>query len=413
MEGGYVNNNNNIGGCGFSSTVQFHSSGGGGGGGDSSEEELSVLPRHTKVVVTGNNRTKSVLVGLQGVVKKAVGLGGWHWLVLTNGIEVKLQRNALSVIEAPTGNEDDDDLEFENGLWNNGSDLVTGSSHNKTASRSLSCDSQPKSSFTTSRGSVKVDLSKLEMAALRRYWRHFNLAGAIPNPSKEQLVDIVQRHFMSQTLDELQVIVGFAQAAKKLKMDIANAIGLALAEKHLAARYNKPDAEIVDHYTYCILGDGCQMEGIANEACSLAGHWGLGKLIAFYDNHISIDGDSVTQRSPSLRMTVQADGICGLSKAERKAYAPPADNFRGCYKWLSHRTTGGGDGCKPCCLRVKKDRGPCTRNCFDRAEIARTRCFATGHPKRTGPWSGISEVLQNLFDLDQFPLLLELTHNFQ
>lgn len=50
--------------------------------GDSSEEELSVLPRHTKVVVTGNNRTKSVLVGLQGVVKKAVGLGGWHWLVI-------------------------------------------------------------------------------------------------------------------------------------------------------------------------------------------------------------------------------------------------------------------------------------------------------------------------------------------
>ena len=49
--------------------------------GDSSEEELSVLPRHTKVVVTGNNRTKSVLVGLHGVVKKAVGLGGWHWLV--------------------------------------------------------------------------------------------------------------------------------------------------------------------------------------------------------------------------------------------------------------------------------------------------------------------------------------------
>lgn len=53
-------------------------------GGDSSEEELSVLPRHTKVVVTGNNRTKSVLVGLQGVVKKAVGLGGWHWLVSFN-----------------------------------------------------------------------------------------------------------------------------------------------------------------------------------------------------------------------------------------------------------------------------------------------------------------------------------------
>lgn len=53
---------------------------------ESGDEELSVLPRHTKVIVTGNNRTKSVLVGLQGVVKKAVGLGGWHWLVKTNTI---------------------------------------------------------------------------------------------------------------------------------------------------------------------------------------------------------------------------------------------------------------------------------------------------------------------------------------
>ncbi|KAF5942884.1 hypothetical protein HYC85_020526 [Camellia sinensis] len=198
--------------------------------GDSSEEELSVLPRHTKVVVTGNNRTKSVLVGLQGVVKKAVGLGGWHWLVLTNGIEVKLQRNALSVIEAPTGNEEDDDLEFENVHWN-GSDMASddtqkshrsrhrihkssGSSH-RAMSRSLSCDSQSKGICMYS--SRKVDLSKLEMTALWRYWRHFNLVDAIPNPSKEQLIDVVQRHFMSQQLDELQVIVGFVQSAKRLK----------------------------------------------------------------------------------------------------------------------------------------------------------------------------------------------------
>ncbi|XP_021748830.1 transketolase, chloroplastic-like [Chenopodium quinoa] len=78
-----------------------------------------------------------------------------------------------------------------------------------------------------------------------------------------------------------------------LGQGIANAVGLALAEKHLAARFNKPDMEIVDHYTYAILGDGCQMEGVSQEACSLAGHWGLGKLIAFYDdNHISIDGST-------------------------------------------------------------------------------------------------------------------------
>ncbi|XP_010692960.2 transketolase, chloroplastic [Beta vulgaris subsp. vulgaris] len=78
-----------------------------------------------------------------------------------------------------------------------------------------------------------------------------------------------------------------------LGQGIANAVGLALAEKHLAARFNKPGAEIVDHYTYAIIGDGCQMEGVSQEACSLAGHWGLGKLIAFYDdNHISIDGNT-------------------------------------------------------------------------------------------------------------------------
>ncbi|KAF8406389.1 hypothetical protein HHK36_008476 [Tetracentron sinense] len=205
--------------------------------GESSEEELSVLPRHTKVVVTGNNRTKSVLVGLQGVVKKAVGLGGWHWLVLTNGIEVKLQRNALSVIEAPTGLEKDDDLECDNIQWH-GSDITSddsqkyrrardrphksaGSSH-RTMSRSLSYDSQSKGSVSPGRGFLKVDLSKLEMTALRRYWRHFNLVDAIPNPSKEQLIDVVKRHFMSQQLDELQVIAGFVQAAKRLKPSATN-----------------------------------------------------------------------------------------------------------------------------------------------------------------------------------------------
>ncbi|KAE9609402.1 hypothetical protein Lal_00020073 [Lupinus albus] len=197
--------------------------------GDSSEEELSVLPRHTKVVVTGNNRTKSVLVGLQGVVKKAVGLGGWHWLVLTNGIEVKLQRNALSVIEAPTGNEEEDDLEFEHVRWN-GSDMASDDTHkshksrhrmhrslgSSPKSRSFSGDSQSKGSISMPHGST-VDLGKLEIAALWRYWRHFKLVIAVPNPSKEQLVDVVQRHFMSQQMDELQVIVGFVQAAKRLK----------------------------------------------------------------------------------------------------------------------------------------------------------------------------------------------------
>lgn len=78
-----------------------------------------------------------------------------------------------------------------------------------------------------------------------------------------------------------------------LGQGIANGVGIAMAEAHLAATFNKPDFPIIDHYTYVILGDGCNMEGVASEACSLAGHLGLGKLIALYDdNHISIEGST-------------------------------------------------------------------------------------------------------------------------
>ena len=89
------------------------------------------------------------------------------------------------------------------------------------------------------------------------------------------------------------ITAGVEVTTGPLGQGIANGVGLAMAEAHLAAMYNKPDAKIVDHYTYCILGDGCNMEGISGEACSFAGHQGLGKLIALYDdNHISIDGST-------------------------------------------------------------------------------------------------------------------------
>ncbi|KAL0408175.1 UNVERIFIED_CONTAM: hypothetical protein Sradi_1751900 [Sesamum radiatum] len=299
---------------------------------ESGDEELSVLPRHTKVIVTGNNRTKSVLVGLQGVVKKAVGLGGWHWLVLKNGVEVKLQRNALSVLEPPTGNEEDDDYNFDDSSsvsdigekdhhrisgfhfskisksrvrygrpWSSsastksinrsscrevhsncdaaqmvlkngvevklqrnalsvlepptgneedddydfddsssGSDICEKDHHRFSSGFQFSKISKPRVRYSrpwlpsVSTKSInrsgcrevqskchttqpRVNLAKLGTGSLWRYWRSFHLAHINPNPTKEQLLSAIQQHFSSQHVDEVEVIVEFIRAAKKLQ----------------------------------------------------------------------------------------------------------------------------------------------------------------------------------------------------
>jgi transketolase len=90
---------------------------------------------------------------------------------------------------------------------------------------------------------------------------------------------------------EYGFIPGIETTTGPLGQGIANAVGMALAESMMAARYNKPGHEIIGHYTYALAGDGCMQEGVASEAVSLAGHLGLGKLVVFYDdNRITIDG---------------------------------------------------------------------------------------------------------------------------
>ncbi len=107
----------------------------------------------------------------------------------------------------------------------------------------------------------------------------------------DELKRFRQLHSKTPGHPEYGYAPGVETTTGPLGQGITNAVGMALAEKILAAEFNRPGHDIVNHNTYVFLGDGCLMEGISHEACSLAGTWGLGKLVAFYDdNNISIDG---------------------------------------------------------------------------------------------------------------------------
>ncbi|HYM85991.1 MAG TPA: transketolase [Pseudoxanthomonas sp.] len=109
----------------------------------------------------------------------------------------------------------------------------------------------------------------------------------------DELKHFRQLHSKTAGHPERSETPGVETTTGPLGQGFANAVGFALAEKLLAQRYNRPELDLVDHRTWVFMGDGCLMEGISHEAASLAGTWGLGKLVAFWDdNKISIDGNT-------------------------------------------------------------------------------------------------------------------------
>ncbi len=125
----------------------------------------------------------------------------------------------------------------------------------------------------------------------------------------EELKNFRQLHSKTPGHPEAGHTPGVEVTTGPLGQGISNAVGMALAERWLAARFNRPGHEMIDHHTYTFMGDGCMEEGISHEACSLAGHLGLSKLTAFYDdNQITIDGATSLSFSEDVTKRFEAYG---------------------------------------------------------------------------------------------------------
>ena len=151
--------------------------------------------------------------------------------------------------------------------------------------------------------------------------------------TKEDMMNFRQLDSKTTGHPEYEVCPGVETSTGPLGQGIANAVGMAMAEAHLAAKYNKEGFNVVDHYTFALTGDGCLQEGISNEAASLAGTLKLGKLIVLYDdNDITIEGDTdvafredVAKRHEALGWQVlkvkDANDIDAINRAIKKAKA--------------------------------------------------------------------------------------------
>lgn len=134
-------------------------------------------------------------------------------------------------------------------------------------------------------------------------WCHLGTCATNHTPSKQTVDSKTPGHPEAHDTPGIEVTTG------PLGQGICNAVGLAIGQAHTAAVFNKPGFDLVDNYTYCFLGDGCLMEGVSSEACSLAGHLQLGNLIAVWDdNHISIDGDTNVAFTENVPQRYEAYG---------------------------------------------------------------------------------------------------------
>lgn len=218
---------------------------------------------------------------------------------------------------------------------------------------------------------------------------------------KEDLMNFRQLGSRTPGHPEYGHTAGVETTTGPLGQGIANGVGMALAEAHLAAKYNKPGFPVVDHYTYVLCGDGCLEEGISYEACSFAGTHALGKLILIYDdNDITIEGDTdVTfKENVGARFAAQnwqvlhvdlvtdPDNVEAVSDAiekakaradkpsiiiaiPRSATAPPSKAAKNATARLSARKT---------CKRPKKNSaGPAKR-----PSTARRKCLSTARSPR-------------------------------
>lgn len=148
----------------------------------------------------------------------------------------------------------------------------------------------------------------------------------------EELRNFRQLHSKTPGHPEYGYAPGIETTTGPLGQGISNAVGMAIAEKALAAQFNRGDHEVIDHFTYAFVGDGCLMEGISHEVCSLAGTLGLGKLIAYYDdNGISIDGEVAAWFSDDTPKRFEAYGwqvIAGVDGHDPAAIKAATESAR-------------------------------------------------------------------------------------